>query len=360
MDSDTKLFSPRFSFLFITLPQVLLTMFFYYVYQSAGMIPTLPLIILFGIQATFNFYIALDAAQVIKRQIFHKYARIIQLVGFIAIMSAAIPLLIEQFNFISALAPETIYTVLCLIPLVYITTAILHFNEIPLIRIGIRIALCACFPLLIAFVTIVLSTINMIDLFSAFANMALAFLFALFFIFVCLLTSVLYHFRTRKSASSKILVQENEKIITSMAENPSLHKKTSSVGYYIFIGIVALLLPVFCLYLNNEIFRKVLGDFSSAWFYVLAIVNGIIMLAPRKNKWLTMGIFFLKLMGLLYVFYFVVLLLKYMPIAIAVFYFYLIPLLVLTPVVLFIAELFQIIDDFIFLKHHFKSIKNHL
>ena len=369
MDSNTKLFNPRFSLLFITLPQVLLAAFLTYVYQIAGMIPTLPLVIIFGIQAAFNLCIALGAA-VIKSQRCRKYANMIQLVGFIVLMSAALPFLLQQWEFASALSPETIYAVLCLIPLIYTAVVILHHNEIPLMRVGVRIAICVCCPLLVAVAPVLFSQMSAHtdlfspdNLFSGAADVILIVLFALFFILVCLMTSVLYHFRTKKAARLKeneISVQENSETTEAadgpvMADIPPIETapKNGSVGYRIFISLFALVLPVFCLLLNNETFYKVIGDFSGVWFYILAIVNGIAMLVPRKNKWVTLVTLFFKSMGFLYVFYFTVVLLKYVPIGLAIFYFYLLPLLVLTPVILFIAELFQIIDDFKFLKQHF-------
>lgn len=185
---------------------------------------------------------------------------------------------------------------------------------------------------------------------SAVADVALVFLLALFFIFICLLVSILYHYRTRKPVSVNILMSNK---ISETKGNPQFHKKLS-VGYYMFIFIVALLMPVLCLYLNNEVFRMTLGDFSGAWFYMLAIGNGMVMLVPRKNRWVTIAALFFKSMGVLYVFFLAVALLKYIPLAFMFFYMYLIPLLVLIPAVLIIAELFQIIDDFIFLRNHFK------
>jgi len=131
-----------------------------------------------------------------------------------------------------------------------------------------------------------------------------------------------------------------------------------SVSLYVFIAVLGLALPLFCLFLNNEAFGSggILGDFSGKWFYILALMNGIVMLIPRKNKWLTLVTLFFKSAGFLYVFYFVVTMIRYAPLGVA-FYAYLLPLLVLTPVALFAAELFQIIDDFRFLKKHFSSLR---
>ncbi|MCL1792142.1 MAG: hypothetical protein FWG40_12530 [Peptococcaceae bacterium] len=147
VNTNTKLLSPRFSYVFITLPQVLLAMFFCFAYQITGMVPTLPVTILFGIQIAFNVYIVFCATDLRRSRLLRKHENTLLLAGFIAIMSVTTPFLIKQFNFMASLAAEAFYVFLCLIPLIYITTTILYRKEIPLMRIGIRIALCAVFPL---------------------------------------------------------------------------------------------------------------------------------------------------------------------------------------------------------------------
>ena len=342
-----KLFSPKFSLLFITLPQALLAAALVYVYTRVELTPSLPLMIVFGVQVLFNAFIVACAALNLKRK--HIYT--IQLTGFIVIISVAAPFLLEQFDFATSLSPEAIYGTLCLIPLIYIATAILHYNEIPLMNVKKRIILCVCVPLFFAFIPLlalggllngVFTWVDDVDWLYSAASILIILLFALFFVFVCLLTSILYHFRTKKPAS----VSDGE------AQENRAPKKYSE-GYYVFIVVLALILPLVCLLINNEfLYGDIFGDFSGKWFYILAFVNGLTMLIPRKNKWLTLITLFFKSAGFLYVFYFVVVMLPYAPLGVA-FYAYLLPLLVLTPAALFTAELFQIIDDFRFLKQHF-------
>ncbi|MCL2106452.1 MAG: MSEP-CTERM sorting domain-containing protein [Oscillospiraceae bacterium] len=339
-----KLFSPRFSLLFITLPQALLAAALFYAYKSAELTPSLPLMIIFGAQALLNSFIIVCAA--LNKG--GKIIRMLQLTGFIAMISAAAPFLLEQFDFATSLSPEAIYGVLCLTPLIYIATSILHHNEIPLIKIKTRILICVCVPLIFAVAPLIVMSglfdgvfnwAENVDWLHSAASIILILLFALFFVFVCLVASILYHFRTQKNASEETRAVKNY-----------------PAGYYVFIAVLALVLPLLCLLLNNEAFGGFLGDFSGKWFYILALMNGIAMLVPRKNKWLTLITLFFKSAGFLYVIYFVVTMIPYAPLGVA-FYAYLVPLLVLTPVALFAAELFQIIDDFQFLKQHFTFYK---
>ena len=349
-----KLFSPHFFLLFITLPQALLAAALYYAYTRAALNPSLPLMIIFGVQALLNIFCIVCTAVNLQ----WKHTRTILLVGFIAVISAAAPFLLEQFDFASSLSPEAIYGALCLIPLIYIATAILHHNEIPLGKVKTRIIVCVCAPLGIAIIPLLALTgifdnpffwnafgwVEDVDWLHSAASVLIILLFALFFVFVCLVTSILYHYRTKKKDS-----EVND-------ERPAV--KQHSAGYYVFIAALALVLPLLCLLISNEAFGVggILGDFSGAWFYILAAVNGIAMLVPRKNKWVTLVTLFFKSAGFLYVFYFVVTMIRYAPLGVA-FYAYLLPLLVLTPIALFAAELFQIIDDFRFLKQHFPALR---
>jgi len=346
-----KLFSPKFSLLFVTLPQALLAAALFYAYTRAALSPSLPLMIIFGAQALLNCFVILCAAMDNNLPFIGKHLRAVQLAGFIAVMSAAAPFLLEQFDFASSLSPEAVYGALCLVPLIYIATSILHHNEIPLMKVKTRILLCVCVPLVFA----VIPLLGLGGLFDSvlfgwargvdwphswphsLASVLFILLFALFFVFVCLATSILYHYRTRKNNGDEA------------HETRAVNER--SPGYIAFIAVVALVLPLLCLFLN-EAFGGIVGDFSGMWFYILASVNGIAMLIPRKNKWVTLAALFFKSAGFLYVSYFAVTMVRFAPLGVA-FYAYLVPLLVLTPIALFAAELFQVIDDFRYLRQHF-------
>ena len=370
-----KLFSPRFSLLFISLPQALLTAFFWITFQSAEVAPALPLLIVLGIQAAFNLCIIANAVKDWKNPAGKKSALLVQLIGFLALMTAATPLLLKQFTSAAVLSAETVYGVLCLVPLVYLATATLHRYGASTKGVGVKIALCVGFPLLMAVITYVVYNYNIgggayARIFgggstaSVASDLLLFLFFALFFAFVCLVASLVYHFRAKKAArlqqdadaagSNDQAAETAETGAEAQSAEGKAAPKKRSVGYTIFIAIVALLLPINCLALSNSFAMKILGDFTNPWFYILAVVNGAAMLIPVKNKRVALAALFCKAMGFLYVLYFTVVFLEFVPVGIALFYF-MAPLLLLTPVVLLVAELLQIIDDFKFLKQFYAT-----
>ena len=364
MKPQPKLFSPRFSLLFLALPQGLLALLLHHIYQEAQLVPTTPLLIVFGIQAAFNLYIVADAVRKWKDPAFTKRACVIRLAGFIALMSAAMPFMLKQFTFSTPFEPEAMYAVLCLVPLLYTAAAMHHRSGSPVTRVGVRIAICIGFPLLVAVAVRWMARSGPHGISfnepAGVADVLLILLFALFFAFIVLVAGIVYHFRAKKSAGApkgNESPEADEKPIGNAEAGGltlTVAGRKRSTGYQIMIALIALLLPLGCLFLNTRFTGAVLGDFSSPWFYVLAAVNGIAMLVPAKGKRTVMAALFFKSMGFLYVFYFVVVLMKLIPVVLATFY-YLVPLLALTPAVLFIAEMFQIMDDFKFLKQHHKT-----
>ena len=366
-----KLFRPWVSLLFVTLPQALLAAALFYAYRRAAITPSLPLIVIFSVQALFNVFVIVCAAVGAKFPNAGKYLRITQLVSLIAVVSAAAPFLLDQFDFASSLSPEAIYGTLCLIPLIYIETSILYHNGVSLANAKTRIAVCVCVPLCFSLLTFAglfsgaLDWTDSIDWMHGTASLLIILLFALFFVFVCLVTSIIYHYRTKAPAPANAAMQikngepaeGDESAASKEIEAPKAPAvKEYTAGYSFLVAFLALFLPLFCLVLNNGIDNGMFGDFSGAWFYLLAIINGAAMLIPRKNKWLTLVTLFFKSAGFLYVFYFAVTMIRYAPVGVA-FFAFLLPLLVLTPIPLFVLELFQIIDDFKYLKQHFSGLR---
>jgi len=356
------LFNSRASLLFITLPQVLLGVFLTYTYRSIGIVPALPLVIIFSVQAALNLYIAADAVIGISDPLRRKYANAVRFIGFLAVMSAADPFLLRQFSFESALSPETIYAALSLIPLIYVCVSVLQSNGAPLRNVRNMIIICICLPLTVAgFIPLVIfagpSPYGRSDGFTGLAaDLIILVLFALFFVFICLAASIVYHYRVKRSArldAERTGGEADTPTDVASASNANPVKKSLS-GYTIFVALIALILPVACLILNRTVFNDMIGDFSGKWFYILTVVNGAAMLIPRKNKWLTLAALFFKSMGFLFVFYFAVVLLKFTPLMLASFYF-LVTTLVLVPIILLVVEMFQLFGDFKYLSRHFTT-----
>jgi len=239
----SKRFSPRFSLLFITLPQALLATFLLFVCQSAQITLINPLKIIFGIQVALNVYVIVDAILKWNEPANTRPAHMIRLIGFLALMSAATPFLLKQFSFATPFSPETIYAILCLIPMIYSVTAVLYRDGAPLKRVGAWIGVCVGFPCLVAIVTQVVinsgaafggmfgSVFNNVT--GAAADVLLILLFALFFAFVCLVASLVYHFRMKKAArthggESTSQLPENGGSLNNMEKAECAHKDGST------------------------------------------------------------------------------------------------------------------------------------
>ena len=221
-----KPLNQRFSLLFITLPQALLAAALFYAYRSTELVPSLPLIVIFSAQAAVNLFVIVSAVLDLKG----KHILTVQLAGLIAAASAALPFLLEQFDFATSLSPEAIYGTLCLIPLIYLAAAILRRGEIPPMPVKTRIILCVCVPLGFAiipflgmglsynsFFSDIFDWVYEADWLESAASVLFILLFALFFVFVCLVTSILYHYRVKKAA-----LQED----SETQENPAGKKRS--------------------------------------------------------------------------------------------------------------------------------------
>ncbi len=97
--------------------------------------------------------------------------------------------------------------------------------------------------------------------------------------------------------------------------------------------------------LVNYIFDGLLGDYSSPWFIVLFLMNGIVMLPFWRNKQLPLPILYLKMVGFSIVAYMTFVFIPYMPFGIFGIIAMGLGLLMFVPLLVFIMELRQITDD---------------
>ena len=134
--------------------------------------------------------------------------------------------------------------------------------------------------------------------------------------------------------------------ITFAIINKGKHKDMT-LKYRIFIGITAILLPIAGLMLNADMgFQKNLfGDFTNIWFYIIAALNGVIMMLEPKSKSTAIAFLFLKGLGVLYIAYFTVIFIPLMPLGIIGIIFFGLGLLIYVPVTVLTTEIKQIIRD---------------
>ena len=134
--------------------------------------------------------------------------------------------------------------------------------------------------------------------------------------------------------------------------------KPKSSNYRIFVVISAIILPLVGLILNNNFFGPgggVFGDFTSPWFFILAVCNGLIMLADIKNNKPGLLLFYLKIIGFTYIVYFTIIFIPFLPYGFIGVIFYGLGLLIFVPAVVFAVELFQIMRDIRVLEGNFKG-----
>ncbi len=130
-------------------------------------------------------------------------------------------------------------------------------------------------------------------------------------------------------------------------------EKEYTMLYRILVLITGIGLPMAGLYLNWWL-GNVLGNFSSKWFFIIALLNGLVLLFDIKKIPGKLLIFYLKIAGFVYIVYFAVVFIPYIPLGLMGIAVYGMGLLVFAPAAAFYVQLRQIIRDIRILK---KSIQ---
>ena len=104
------------------------------------------------------------------------------------------------------------------------------------------------------------------------------------------------------------------------------------------MGVTGIILPIAGLTLNNQM-SGVFGDFSSIWFYIIAILNGLILLVDIKDISRNLPVFYLKAVGFVYIAYFAVIFIPCIPYGIIGIILYGLGLLVFVPAIVFYIQL---------------------
>lgn len=128
---------------------------------------------------------------------------------------------------------------------------------------------------------------------------------------------------------------------------------------------ISLVLPLLGLLANNGLLVKainprmtgVFGDFNNAWFYILAVVNGILICLPNfENKIQRMLLFFGRSITFAYTLYFFLVFLPFLPLSIVAIIAVGTGFLMLTPLALFAIHFQMLSNDFNFLKTQFSNL----
>ncbi len=119
--------------------------------------------------------------------------------------------------------------------------------------------------------------------------------------------------------------------------------------------VIALIFPLLGLALNVGM-DHLFGNFSNIWFYVLAIINAMLICAPNlKNMPYRLSLFIGRGVTFSYTSYFFLVFLPYLPISIVAIIAMGLGFLMLTPLVLFVVHVNQISVDWSYLQAYFSK-----
>jgi hypothetical protein len=127
---------------------------------------------------------------------------------------------------------------------------------------------------------------------------------------------------------------------------------------------IAILFPLLGLAVNSGFIiddfnlknTGIFGDFSNHWFYILALLNGILICLPNNsNPTYRLLLFIGRSMTFAYTFYFFIVFLPYLPLSIIAIIAIGLGFLMLTPLVLFIIHIQELASDYAYLKTKFSK-----
>lgn len=127
---------------------------------------------------------------------------------------------------------------------------------------------------------------------------------------------------------------------------------------------VAIVLPLIGLLVNNgHLFNRfsesnsgIFGDFNNSWFYILAIVNGILVCLPNlDNKIYRLFLFIGRSVTFAYTFYFFLVFLPFLPLSVVAIIAIGTGFLMLAPLMLFVIHTNELSKDFQYLKTLFSN-----
>ncbi|MEW4922938.1 MSEP-CTERM sorting domain-containing protein [Algibacter sp. 2305UL17-15] len=125
--------------------------------------------------------------------------------------------------------------------------------------------------------------------------------------------------------------------------------------YLIAKLLIGIVFPLLGLTINTN-FDGVFGNFNTAWFYGIALINGIIIgISPFKNPRGRLILYAARCITFSFTFYFFIVFLPYLPLSVIAIIAIGLGFLMLTPLVLFVIHVQELSRDFKFLKSFYKS-----
>lgn len=145
----------------------------------------------------------------------------------------------------------------------------------------------------------------------------------------------------------------------------SIKKEGQWKKYQLFWKIpITILLPILGLFVNAGFLINhysgenpgVFGDFNSCWFYAIASINGILICLPNtKNKTYRLFLYIGRSITLAFTLYFFIVFLPFLPLSVIAIIAIGVGFLMLTPLVLFVIHIQELVSDYSFLKTYFSK-----
>ncbi len=120
---------------------------------------------------------------------------------------------------------------------------------------------------------------------------------------------------------------------------------------------ISVILPILGLLVNNgflinEFGEEIFGDFNNRWFYIIAVLNGLVICLPNLDHFMyRLTLFIGRSITFAYTFYFFIVFLPFLPISIIAVVAIGTGFLMLTPLILFVLHINELSKDFKYLKN---------
>ncbi len=127
---------------------------------------------------------------------------------------------------------------------------------------------------------------------------------------------------------------------------------------------ISILLPIIGLELNNgnlthsvgSTIPGLFGDFNSIWFYLLSLLNGILICLPQlKNKYYTLLLFLGRSFTFSFTLYFFIVFLPFLPLSLVAIVAFGTGFLMLAPMLIFIVQVQELSKNYQILKRYFNT-----
>lgn len=100
----------------------------------------------------------------------------------------------------------------------------------------------------------------------------------------------------------------------------------------------------------------IFGNFSSYWFYIIAFINGVLICLPNtENKIYRLALYIARSITITYTLYFFIVFLPFLPLSVIAIIAIGLGFLMLSPLVLFIIHIQELVADYAFLKQYFSK-----